>query len=171
MRDGRGVTLRQRRPAKIAARAKSPQAQLGVFISKYSPQVAAEGRAVLAKVRRLIPGAVELVYDNYNWLVIGFCPSERASDAVLSVVFTPRWITLCFLQNGPALSDPHALLRGSGKIVRSLRLESSKDLDRPAIRSLIMEALAHARVPIDHAGRRRLVIRAVSTKQRPRRPA
>jgi hypothetical protein len=151
--------------------AKSPRSQLEAFISKYSPEVAAEGRAALAKLRRIVPGAVELVYDNYNWLVVGFCPSERASDAVLSLVFTPRWITLCFLQNGPALPDPDGLLRGSGKRVRNIRLESAQDLDKPAVRSLIEEALARAHVPIEGAGRGRLVIRSVSAKQRPRRPA
>jgi hypothetical protein len=151
--------------------AKPPKAQLERFISKYSPEVAAEGQAALAKVRRLAPGAVELVYDNYNWLVVGFCPSERASEAVLSVVFTPRWITLCFLQNGPELSDPDGLLRGSGKKVRSVRLGSAKDLDQPALRSLIKEALECAAVPIDRKGRSRLVIRSISAKQRSRRPA
>ena len=150
---------------------KSPRAELEGFIAKYSPGVAREGRAALTKMRRLVPGAVELVYDNYNWLVVGFCPSERASDAVFSLVFTPRWISLCFLQNGPALSDPTGLLRGSGTRVRNVGLESAKDLDKPAVRSLIAEALARARVPIDGAGRSRLIIKSVSAKQRPRRPA
>ena len=153
-----------------AAPNSSPRSQLEQFISKYSAEVAAEGRAALATLRRLVPGAVELVYDNYNWLVVGFCPSERASDAVLSLVFTPRWISLCFLQNGPELSDPNGLLRGSGKRVRNIRLESAKDLDAPAVRSLIKEALARDWVPIAGAGRGRLVIRSVSAKQRPRRP-
>ena len=150
---------------------KLPRAKLEEFISKYSPEVAAEGRAALTKMRRLVPGAVELVYDNYNWLVVGICPSERASDAVLSLVFAPRWITLCFLQNGPELRDPNGLLRGSGKRVRNIRLESAKDLDKPAVRSLIEEALARSRVPIDGTGRGPIVIRSVSAKQRPRRPA
>jgi Domain of unknown function (DU1801) len=163
--------LARKKAATTKATAASPQAQLEGFISKYSPAVAAEGRAAMAKLRRLVPGAVELVYDNYNWLVVGFCPSERASDAVLSLVFAPRWLALCFLQNGPELSDPHGLLRGSGKRVRNVRLESARDLDKAEVRSLIAEALARARVPIDGAGGRRLIIRAVSRKQRPRRPA
>jgi len=149
----------------------SPSRQLQRFIAKYSPTVAADGRAALAIVRWLVPGAVELVYDNFNFLVVGFCPSDRASDGVLSVVFTPRWITLCFLQNGPSLSDPQKLLRGSGTRVRSLRLESARDLNSTAIRRLIAQALVRARVPIDPRGRRRLVIRSVSAKQRPRRLA
>lgn len=150
---------------------KSPRAQLDGFIAKYTPEVAREGRAALTKLRQRMPGAVQLVYDNYNWLVVGFGPSERASEAVLSLVFAPRWITVCFLQDGPALPDPHGLLRGSGKRVRNVRLASAKDLDKPAVRSLIKEALARARVPIGRAARGHLVIRAVLAKQRPRRPA
>jgi hypothetical protein len=153
-----------------AASTESPRAQLDRFMSKYAPSVAKEGRQSLARMRRLVPGAVELVYDNYNWLVVGFGPSERASEAVLSVVFAPRWITVCFLQNGPDLPDPDRLLRGSGKQVRNVRLESAKDLDRPAVRALVAAALDQADVPIPKTGRRRLVIKSISAKQRARRP-
>jgi hypothetical protein len=149
----------------------SARTQLAGFVAKYSPAIAAQGRAALTRLRRRMPGAVELVYDNFNWLVVGFAPSERASDAVLSLVFTPRWLTICFLQNGPALPDPLKILRGSGKQVRSVRLASAADLDLPAIRSLIDEALARARVPIDGTRKRRLLIRAIARKQRSRRPA
>jgi hypothetical protein len=162
--------LARRKAATAKVATTSSRKQLEGFISKYSPEVAAEGRAALAKLRHLVPGAVEMVYDNYNWLVVGFCPSERASEAVLSLVFTPRWLTLCFLQNGPGLSDPHGLLRGSGKRVRNVRLESAADLDKAEVQSLIAEALARASVPIDGTERRRFIIRAVLPKQRPRRP-
>jgi len=155
--------------ARLATSSPSAQAQLDGFIRKYSPTVAAEGRAALAKLRRLVPGAVELVYDNYNFLVVGFCPSERASEAVLSLAFAPRWLALCFLQDGSKLPDPTGLLRGSGKRVRNVRLESAKELDRPEVRSLVATALERAKVPIDGTARRRLVIRSVSKKQRPRR--
>jgi hypothetical protein len=148
----------------------SPRAQLARFIARYSPAVAAQGRKALAKLRRIAPGAVELVYDNYNWLVVGFCPSDRASDAVFSLVFRPRWLTLCFLQNGPQLPDPAGLLRGSGKVVRNIRFETADDLDRPAVRALITEALRRTRVPIEGRGRGRMYIRAVSRRHHPRRP-
>jgi len=148
----------------------TPGVRLAGFISKYSPAIAAEGRAALETLRRLVPGAVELVYDNYNGLVVGFSGSDRPSDAILSLLFTPRWLTLCFLQHGPDLIDPHHLLRGSGTRVRHVRLESAKSLDSRAVRALIEQALARAAVPIDPHARRRLVIRSVSPRQRPRRP-
>jgi hypothetical protein len=148
----------------------TPRAQLDTFIDKYSPELAREGRAALRRLRRMVPGAVELVYDNYNWLVVGFGPSERASDAVFSLVFAPRWLALCFLQDAPALPDPHRLLRGSGKVVRNVRLPSARDLDTPPVRALIAAALKQTDAPIRPAGRGRIVIRAISRKQRPRRP-
>jgi hypothetical protein len=166
------------KPVRTASRARtvakpdateSPRQQLASFIARYSPEIAAEGRAALTKLRRLVPGANELVYDNYNWLVVGFCPTERPSDAVLSIVFMPRWITLCFLQNGPKLSDPDGLLRGSGKQVRNVRLASAKDLDGAPVRALIAEALERARIPFE-GKKRALIIRSISARQRPRRP-
>ena len=148
----------------------SAQRQLAQFISKYTPEVAREGRAALKAMQRLVPGATRLVYDNYNFLVIGYGPSERASDAVVSLAFAPRWITLCFLQSGTKLSDPHKLLRGSGTRVRNVKLASAKDLASPAVRALLDESLRRARVTIDPEGRGQLVIKSVSARQRPRRP-
>ncbi|HEY5547002.1 MAG TPA: hypothetical protein VIK50_13195 [Gemmatimonadaceae bacterium] len=150
--------------------APTPQRQLESFISKYSPEVAREGRAAIKALERLVPGAVRMVYDNYNFLVVGFGPSERASEAVLSLAFAPRWISLCFLQGGPKLPDPHKLLRGSGTVVRNVRLESASDLNTPAIRALITESLRRAAMPIDPRAKGRLLIKSISGKQRPRRP-
>lgn len=153
------------------ARYDSPAVQLGRFLKKYSPTVAADARAALTRMRQLVPGAVEMVYDNYNALVIGFGPTERASEGVVSLAIFPRWVTLCFIQNGPEIPDPTGLLKGSGSVVRHITLDSAKDLEKPAIRTLIKEALALADVPIDPAARRRMVIKSISAKQRPRRPS
>src|SRR6266545_2999375 len=106
---------------------KSPQVQLNAFMAKYVPEVVATAKATLAKMRTHVPGAIEFVYDNYNGLVVGFGPNERPSDAVMSIVLFPRWVTLCFLQGGPDIPDPQRLLRGSGKHVRHMRLAAATD--------------------------------------------
>ena len=139
-------------------------------MAKYTPEIAAEGRVALRALRRLVPGAVEMVYDNYNFLVVGFSPTERPSEAVLSLVFAPRWLSVCFLQNGPKLKDPHKLLRGSGNVVRNVRLESAKDLAKPAVKALIAQALSAAKVRFDRRAKPRLIVKSISAKQRPRRP-
>jgi len=151
-------------------KAKSPERQLAGFIAKYTPAVGRLARAVLGKMRQRLPGAVELVYDNYNALVVGFGPTERASDAVFSIALYPRWINLFFL-NGVGLPDPHRLLRGQGKQVRSIQLEDPATLDGPAVRELMARALKRADPPLDGDGQGRIVIKSISAKQRPRRPA
>jgi hypothetical protein len=151
-------------------KANSPQAQLDGFLNKYAPEIAALARACLAKMRTRLPGATQLVYDNYNALAIGFGPSEKTSHAIFSIALYPRWVSLFFLQAAAKLPDPHKLLTGSGNVARHIVLKSASDLDQPAIEQLIAEALQRAIEPIDPTAPGGLVIRSVSAKQRPRRP-
>ena len=152
-----------------AARGETPARQWAAFLARYDPKVAAVAKAALARLRKSIPGAVELVYDNYNALVVGFGPSERASEAVVSIALYPRWVTLFFLQ-GARLADPAGLLKGSGSRVRHVVLSDAAVLDRPAVRALLRQALAAAPRAIDATAKRRMVVRSVSSKERPRRP-
>jgi hypothetical protein len=78
-------------------------------------------------------------------------------------------VTLCFL-TGAQLRDPDRVLKGAGNVVRSVRLMSAAEFDRPAIGALMDQALARAKMPIDASGRRKLIIKSVSEMQRPRRP-
>jgi hypothetical protein len=148
----------------------APEIQLDAFLDKYTPAIATLARACLAKMRARLPGALQLVYDNYNALAIGFGPSERASEAIFSIALYPRWVTLFFL-DGAGLPDPQRVLKGSGKVVRHIVLASAADLDLPAIQHLMARALQRAEAGIDPAAPGRLVIRSISAKQRPRRPA
>lgn len=146
------------------------QAQLDGFLDRYAPDVAALARGLLARMKARLPGAQILVYDNYNALAIGFAASDKAGDAILSIAVYPKWANLFFLQ-GAALPDPHGLLRGDGSRVRHIRIPVVEAFDDPRIEALIAEALARAEPPIDPAAEQRLVIKSVSAKQRPRRPA
>jgi hypothetical protein len=145
------------------------QAQLDGFIDKFTPQVAALTRALLAKAKARIPGATIIVYDNYNALALGFGRSEKASEAVLSLAVMPRWVTLCFL-HGKSLPDPHGLLKGEGSRVRHVRLHAAEAFDDPRVQALIAAALDRTDWPIDPEAEPRLIVKSISAKQRPRRP-
>ncbi len=147
---------------------KSPEAQLDGFIDRYAPEIGATARAALARMRARLPGAIELVYDNYNALAIGFSPTERASDVIFSIALYPRWVSLFFLR-GAELSDPQKLLQGSGKVARHIVLEDAAVLDKPAVRALMAQALKRSAKPIDRKAQGRIVIKSISAKQRPRR--
>jgi hypothetical protein len=146
------------------------QAELDGFLAKFEPEVAARAHSLIGKMRARIAGAQVLVYDNYNALAIGFGPSDKAGQAVLSLAVFPRWVTLCFL-NGKGLPDPAGLLKGEGSRVRHVRLDPPERLDTPEVQALISEALARAEPPFDPAAEPRLIIKSVSAKQRPRRLA
>ncbi len=148
----------------------TPQQQLDGFIDKFTPEMAAHIRAARARMRRRLPGATELVYDNYNFFVIGYGPSERPSEAIFSLAAQATGLSLCFLR-GAGLPDPQGLLRGSGNVVRNLPLPNLALFDDPAVEALIAAAVARAPVPMPSGGVHKLVIRSVSAKQRPRRPA
>jgi len=147
---------------------KTPEQQLTNFLAKYTPEMQKAAKAARRKMQALFPRAIELVYDSHNALVIGYGPTEKASDAVCSIAIYPRWVTLFFL-NGTKLRDPRKLLGGSGKIVRQIRLGDAGDLDLPAVRALVAQAIGRSDASFD--GPRKLVIKSVSAKQRPRRPA
>jgi hypothetical protein len=146
----------------------SSERRLAGFIAKFAPDVAGLIRAARKKMRDRCPRAVELVYDNYNFFVIGYGPGLRPSEAIFSIAAQAKGVSLCFLQ-GAGLPDPQGLLRGSGNVVRSIRLESAATLDRADVRQLIKSAIERAKVPFDPRGAHQLIIRSVSAKQRPRR--
>ena len=147
----------------------TPEKQLAGFIDKFTPDMAKRIRAARAKMRKRIPQALELVYDNYNFFVIGYGPSEKAGDAIFSLAAQAKGLSLCFLQ-GARLPDPNRILRGSGNVVRNIRLDATDTLDHPDVAMLIAVALERAKTPLPPQGRHQLIIKSVSAKQRPRRP-
>ena len=58
------------------------QSQLNDFVAKFTPPVAAQATACLTRMRQRLPGALVLVYDNYNALALAFSPTERARTPI-----------------------------------------------------------------------------------------
>lgn len=157
--------------AKSALSARAAEKQLEEFLDRFAPEVAETAKLSLQKMRARLPGAIELVYDNYNALAVGFAPTERASDAIFSIALYPRWVSLFFLLSGTRLRDPEGMLQGGGNKVRHIVLENAATLDDPAVIELMEQALEMAPKQIDASQPRRLLIKFVSAKQRPRRPS
>jgi len=152
------------------ARAESPANQLAGFIAKFDPPMAKRIRSARLAVRKRFPTAIEMVYDNYNFLAIGFSASERASDSIVSLAANAKGVGLCFIY-GARLPDPHKILLGGGNQTRFIRLESAATLAKPEVEALLRTAVAQAKSPLPATGRGYTVIKSVSAKQRPRRLA
>ena len=142
--------------------------QVEKYIGKFEQKNQALIRATRKALRRRLPAANELVYDNYNFFVIGYSPTERPSDAIVSMAAGANGVGLCFI-HGAKLRDPQKLLRGSGNQTRFLHLDSVDTLSHPDVEALMAAAVAEAKAPLRPTGRGRLIIRSVSAKQRPRR--
>ena len=144
--------------------------QLRSLIHKFEPRHQRVIRAARKVLRKQFPTATELAYDNYNFSVIGFGPTERPSDCIVSIAAAANGVGLCFIR-GASLPDPAKILMGSGKQTRFIRLPSAEVLAQPEVQKLLALAAERARTPLPTSGRGTLVIRSVSPKQRPRRKA
>ena len=153
----------------VAASTSVPaEEQLAGFIDKFESKNAALIRSVRKALRKRIPTANELVYDNYNFFVIGYSTTERPSDCVVSLAANSKGIGLSFYY-GASLPDPHKILEGSGKQNRFVRIPDPSVFDRPEIQELIDAAEAQADPAFLKKGGGQLIIRSVSEKQRPRK--
>ena len=146
----------------------SPAKQIAGFIAKFDPEVAKLIRAARTALRKHFPTSVEQVYDNYNFLAIGFCTTERTSDCIVSVAASPKGVGLSFY-HGATLPDPHKILQGGGKQNRFIRLEGPATLKKAEVIAMLDAAAEQAKTPLPENGAGYTMIKSVSENQRPRR--
>ena len=137
------------------------------FIAKFEESNQILIRALRAGLRRRLPECAELVWDNYNFFVIGYSPTQRPSDYIVSLAASAKGVGLSF-NRGEELSDPSGVLLGSGKVNRFIRLPSASTLEEPAVAEMIDQACLLSAVPQPWCSAGKLVIRSISEKQRPR---
>lgn len=144
------------------------EVQLASFIKKFEPNTAKLIRDCRSEIRRMLPAAIELVYDNYNFFVIGYSSTERASDCIVSIAAAANGVGLSFYW-GANLPDPANILQGSGKQNRFIRLPNLDVLRMREVIRLVKTAAIQGKTPLALNGVGYLVIKSVSSKQRPRR--
>ena len=152
----------------VAAKPKDVGVQVDAFIDKFEAPMAKRIREVRAALRKRFPTAIELVYDNYNFFVIGYSPTEKPTDYIVSLAANSKGVGLSF-NHGADLEDPHGILEGSGAQNRFVRLvDGAKTLKHPQVAALIDAAVKNS--GIEFAKERGFtVVRSISEKQRPRR--
>ena len=89
-------------------------------------------KGLRALVKRTIAGCEEYVNP---WKI----PSIDSNGSVCGFMTGKEHVTFIFLR-GAALPDPEGLLEGTGKSVRHVKVRTVKDLKRPALKKLIVEA-------------------------------
>jgi Domain of unknown function (DU1801) len=154
--------------SKKTAPSASPAKQLTALISKFDPKIAKQIRDCRAILRKRFPTAYEIVYDNYNFFVIGYCSTERNKDCIVSIAANSKGVGLSFYW-GATLPDPHKLLQGTGCQNRFVRLSTPAALNDPQVAALVTAAEVQGKVPLPATGFGVTIIKSISAKQRPRR--
>jgi hypothetical protein len=152
--------------AQSAAARRSAEAELRALIDKFAPAHLRLIGAMRRSLRKRLPTAHEAVYEYHNLgaVVISFSPNEHGYEGVLAIRASADGVKLYFNQ-GKDLPDPEKLLQGSSQ-TRWINVEGASTLARPAVASLIDEAIAGNRVPFAVGGRGSVVIRSTSAKRR-----
>lgn len=143
----------------------SPAARFAELLSRFPPEIVALTKKCMPKVRRVLPGAIELVYDYSKSVVVSFSMSGKGYEGILALAIYADKVQLYF-GAGKSLPDPKGLLQGSGSLVRSLTLASASDLDHADVRALIDAAIAQAGVTLPGAGRARMIIMSTTNSRR-----
>jgi hypothetical protein len=147
------------------------EAQLQSFNDRFDPKHRTFIRSIRAALRKRFPTANELAYDYSSFFVIAYSPTDRGIDALVSIAARADRVDLYF-SHGPQLPDPKRLLRGTGKEVRFIPLESAKQLADPDVKAFIAAAIELASVPLPTKGKGGLIIKTNKTagaKKLPRR--
>jgi hypothetical protein len=141
--------------------ASTPAAQLRGLVARLPLPQQRLLRAVRTALRRRFPTANELVYDYGRFVVLSYSSTTRGIDAVVALAGRPDGVVL-YLNQGPALPDPHGLLCGSGKATRHLPIVAGRQLSHPHVRALLTAAAQQAPVRLPATGKGRLLVVATA---------
>jgi len=157
----------------IARGTPTPEAQLRSFNDRFDAKHQKFVRSIRAALRKRFPTANELAYDYTRFFVLGYSPTDKGIDSIVSIAARADRVELYF-NHGPKLPDPKKLLQGSGKQTRFVRLETARHLSHPDLNAFIDAAIEHSSVPLPSKGKGSLIIKTnkmLAAKKRPSRNA
>jgi len=151
-----------------ATERRAAEAELSMLVSRFAPAHQRLVATMRRTLRKRLPSAHEMVYEYRDCFVISYSPSGHGYEGVLAIRGNADGVKLYFNQ-GKQLTDPDKLLKGSGGLVRFIGVEGATSLARPAVASLIDQAIARNRVPFERGGRGSVVVRSTAAKKTRRR--
>jgi hypothetical protein len=113
------------------------------LLAGYSPEVRDLALRACELVRSVLPDAAVKVHPGWKNIVFGTGP--RMGDMVVAVMPLRARINLHLA--GADLPDPAGLLEGTGKMGRHVKVASPAVLENPAVRDLLLAAVAHQSHP------------------------
>jgi hypothetical protein len=115
------------------------------ILADSSPRVRGLATRTRALIRDVMPDMVEVPWTRQRIVGYGVGP-RKMSEHFCYIAFHKNHVNLGF-NYGSELPDPERLLRGSGKLLRHVKISSPEDLSNPALRRLLEVASTHRMPP------------------------
>jgi hypothetical protein len=109
------------------------------FIQTYSPGVQQVFHYLRSLARELLPDSEEILYEGWKNVSYGTGESRSDKDLILYIAPFKDSVNLGFFR-GALLPDDKQLLKGTGKLLRHVKLKSIGELPEADVRALIVEA-------------------------------
>ncbi|MFM9840576.1 MAG: hypothetical protein ACKVOQ_20075 [Cyclobacteriaceae bacterium] len=147
--------------------AKKPLNELREFLKPFPEDVCEVTLWLRDFVWAQYPDSNELIYDNYNALVIAFGLSDKAPDVFCGIAVYANYVNFGFLR-GSEIPDPDKILNGTGSLYRKLSVKDKKEFPRTAIKKLMKAAYANAqsRLKEKQTLKGKMMVKSVSIKKK-----
>ena len=117
----------------------SPPPELIEFLKPYDRSVQKLALSLRSLLLEEMAPCYENIYDAYSAVAIGYGSSDRLQDGVFHIAVYANHVNLGF-NHGATLDDPLGILKGDGKRIRHISIQTPADLARPEIRSYVRRA-------------------------------
>lgn len=111
------------------------------FLDGFAPDIRELALRTRELVRSVMPDAHEMLRPSYRTIAYG--RGQKMADEICYISPLSSGVNLGF-HFGTQLPDPSGLLKGTGKLMRHVRIQKKDDLDDPAVRALLEAANIHA---------------------------
>lgn len=110
---------------------------LNLMLGQYDAGIRELAMQTCEFIARAIPKAEQKVYA--GWRTIGFSLAGTMASQFCAVGPQQKYVNI-YLMRGTELDDPKALLEGSGKKMRHVKIKDAKELKNAALKTLIKDA-------------------------------
>jgi hypothetical protein len=112
--------------------------ELEQFLAPYTPEVRELTWKLRTVIREVMPEAIEQLDPSAH--LIGYGVDRTYKGLICGITLHKAHINLMFAR-GTELPDPDRLLIGTGKRARHIAIQQAADLEKPAVRALLVAAL------------------------------
>ncbi|MCA0456724.1 MAG: DUF1801 domain-containing protein [Chloroflexi bacterium] len=113
--------------------------EIDAFLAAYPAEVQTLANKAQEMIAAAVPKAHERLYASYK--AVSYLMGETMTEGFAYIAPQKDRINIGFYR-GALLPDATGLLEGTGKLLRHVKVRSVGDLEKPALRQLILDSVA-----------------------------